>query len=83
MDIIRRFIDRLNCNRGNHVGGNFCIHCGVALRDDCFFLYRLTSNDGTLDVLVRAINGHHAKRAFLGQYRQVDLVAQRVPDDAA
>lgn len=82
MTIIRRFRIRLNCVRGLHEGLNFCMYCGATLRHDGFFLYHLTSSDGVLDVFIKAVNDHHAKRLYLGQYRRQDLIAQRVPEDA-
>lgn len=81
--IIRGFINRFNCARQVHAGASFCMYCGVALRKSSFFLYRLTSSDETLDVLIRGLNDHHVKQAYLPRYRRQDLVAQRVPDDAA
>lgn len=70
---------RLACERGLHIGNNFCASCGKQLVDEPFFLFRVESVDGQLSQVVKALNGGSAKNKFRDTYVRENLTAQRLP----
>ncbi len=82
MSSFRQLCRRFSCVRGKHRGKNFCIYCGAQLASEPFFSFRVLSSDEQLNIRLKALNEHHAKRQLQDRYPSCQLTAQRVADDS-
>ena len=81
MDSLGEMLRKISCMRGLHRGGNFCIFCGKQLLPGPFVSYRVRSNDGQVDMVLKGVNEHEVKSQLRERYPPAQLTVQRIPED--
>lgn len=81
MNVFNQLWKQILCMLGRHHGNNFCIYCGKQLAADLLFSFQVRSDDGRLNIVVKALNSHHAKRLLPDHYPLSELTAQRIADE--
>jgi hypothetical protein len=80
MGVFSDVLQQISCMLGLHHGGNFCICCGKQLKPEPFSSFRVRSSDGQVDVVLKGLNDHHAKRQLQKYYPSSTLTAQKMRD---